>query len=1451
MVRTGQMKSISRLWRPSNLLFGACAVFANQVATPAFADPPTTKRLEGTLVTPSAAATFYGTDTTHTNGLASTPARSPEIKALARSLSRGGALTGDAFAQRVADYVRRNIEVEFRYGLGKGARGAVIDQSGTVFDQAQLMVEVLREGGLAATYQLGTITLDADQFGKWTGLVTSPIKASQAFTVNARSACQLLADGGIPATVNGALSCTELSSTINTTLNTVTLSHIWVLANGKAYDPAYKVSILGPGIDVPAAMGCGTAAAPTCGLDLETAALTLALQGTANGAPYIQNVNQTAVESYIQARAVQLQSVIESTDPTAAIEDVVGGAVIDIKQVVAGAASLPYPSSAQGSAWSGDIPNSYRVKFRVQFMGLDVSLYADEISGRRLRLATLARVDSLDRTTKVFLDGTEIASGTAVGSVQQVDRPIISIDHPMAGAGPLAGALLGSYGDTTISLAMGTDPRSLVQVINPPGIKYCYVVTGTTTCGNSYYAIRTLVLDVGSAGAARPDHFSKLLVDFKEEMIEPTMTGGSDLNALKKYRHPEAPSMAAKFLHQSDLAFRRIEALAGVKLEQFHAVGALFSESDPGDGQLRFNLSTSLASTHKSSITNDASAAFLTAAAAAAGLEGSVFQQQGDAFESSASVSMFKLANAQGYRFYNTNSSNIATVLASATNYIPAKAAVLTSLAAAGYEVILPSNAYVGAVNLSGGGTYTIIGGPELAMRSGEIAYLVSEEYKGGGAATTIDPVKNSVQSTTADSHSLKDKKYFGVDLASGTMNLSPPPDLIVGTADSALEFSRSYSSTSSAALQCNLILKQFAPELDHNDCRPIGLPTGSIVGGGWNHNLNMSAGWAGSGGEGLGKTSALRGARGIASLYALFDVNRLNTFQRKIATIFTTYSFLNSFVRNSVSIQAGGGSEFVRLPNGRFDPPPSARDQTLSLAGAPSDPGVLPNGSQIVRNYFSTEFTHTSGDGSVTVWRPAEAYGNPVPYADIGNYSAASIAANFSADKMQIYAPLTTSRGNGSKYTFNYLIHRDYLLGSSRKIVSSISGSLGHAVTLSYNNLSVSSNTGLVINNQTYIDGVARIGYVEDDTGRRVTVQCITLNNPAQGDPAASYYGFPLSGHRKVRFFYGCTGGVTDPVNGVSKYSYPSGDGTFAGSLYPDRVLKSWSTPLNVATPFLTWAYDPVLHVSSYTDISNKRTDVYTSTIADDRYRIGETKDPAGAIASTIFDENASALQVTDPLGRVTSNVYDSARRLLRTVFPEGNAVEYSYDMRGNKTRECSIPKDAVTWASMGALNEKTPRCNTSRTPVADLAMTTTYVEAANLRADQCVNMKTCNKPLFTIDPKGNRTDYTWSPTHGQLLTETKPTDPAGLRPLTTYDYTPFPGVDGATFYLLTSKIEKIDATNTTTTTYEYNTANKFVLKSQVVDSGGLALRTCFKFDATGNLISKTEPKAGLTSCP
>jgi len=64
------------------------------------------------------------------------------IAELARSLKNDPDL--------IYEYVRNNIEIVPIWGVQKGALGTLLDNQGTAFDQAQLMVSLLREAGYSA-----------------------------------------------------------------------------------------------------------------------------------------------------------------------------------------------------------------------------------------------------------------------------------------------------------------------------------------------------------------------------------------------------------------------------------------------------------------------------------------------------------------------------------------------------------------------------------------------------------------------------------------------------------------------------------------------------------------------------------------------------------------------------------------------------------------------------------------------------------------------------------------------------------------------------------------------------------------------------------------------------------------------------------------------------------------------------------------------------------------------------------------------------------------------------------------------------------------------------------------------------------------------------------------------------------------------------------------------------
>lgn len=154
------------------------------------------------------------------------------------------------------------------------------------------------------------------------------------------------------------------------------------------------------------------------------------------------------------------------------------------------------------------------------------------------------------------------------------------------------------------------------------------------------------------------------------------------------------------------------------------------------------------------------------------------------------------------------------------------------------------------------------------------------------------------------------------------------------------------------------------------------------------------------------------------------------------------------------------------------------------------------------------------------------------------------------------------------------------------------------------------------------------------------------------------------------------------------------------------------------------------------------------------------------------------------------------------------------------------------------------------------------------------CQNVRTCNKPIWTRDAKGNQTDYIYDPRHGGILTVTMPADINGVRPQTRYSYVQryawFINAGGQ-MVRSTDPIWKIAtqsicqkgaaaagggcviANDEVITAYDYGPdsgPNNLWLRGIVVTSGGISRRTCYNYDRFGNRISTTTPRAGLSSC-
>jgi RHS repeat-associated protein len=281
----------------------------------------------------------------------------------------------------IFECVHNNIEWLPTFGTQKGATGALIDGFGNSFDQADLMISLLRESGYTADFQIGELELSEVDAAAWLGT-----------DVNIFAASNLLADGGIP------------NEAFWTGTNWVLrLTHVWVKVNiggiDYVFDPARKSYVSTLGIDLDTAMGYS-----------ESTFLSQARSGATIAADYVQNIHRANLRSELDDYTLNLVSWLKSNKPNASIDDVLGGRTIVPISGAVRLTSLPYlrPGTTP-TAWSA-IPNSYKATLRVLYDTIDQTFFSADVHGKRLTLFFNA-----SHQAELRLDGSLIATSSAQG----------------------------------------------------------------------------------------------------------------------------------------------------------------------------------------------------------------------------------------------------------------------------------------------------------------------------------------------------------------------------------------------------------------------------------------------------------------------------------------------------------------------------------------------------------------------------------------------------------------------------------------------------------------------------------------------------------------------------------------------------------------------------------------------------------------------------------------------------------------------------------------------------------------------------------------------------------------------------------------------------------------------------------------------------------------------------
>lgn len=405
-----------------------------------FEDPP--------LLSPADALDYYLPGSSTFQSPTTSNDRDPRIERLA------DALNNDPW--RIYEFVRNSVQVTPQFGLQKGAFGVILDGYGNPFDQANLLVELLREAGYSASYEFGVIEIDGTQFRQWLGPTSE------------RDACMLLAAGGIPAIINGSSSTYCGNRLIAPdTVSTVQMLHIWVRSD---FGDGSGVRVLDPSMSqseyfarsalveaLPEASTYRNATPISTGTTTVGGVTIPSISFTGTPVTSLDGALDTAVGNFVDA--IQLPANMDQS-----LEEIAGGFrlqniyLFDPTHEPAQSTHPDLASGASTEVWAGDIPEILRarVTLDLRHRALQLDLQANppetppsvtvdlaDLVGRRIIIAPSGAASTI--TIGLYVDEGLLLSSSFTGcqncEVSGFGALVgISIDHPYA-----AGE--GSYSD--------------------------------------------------------------------------------------------------------------------------------------------------------------------------------------------------------------------------------------------------------------------------------------------------------------------------------------------------------------------------------------------------------------------------------------------------------------------------------------------------------------------------------------------------------------------------------------------------------------------------------------------------------------------------------------------------------------------------------------------------------------------------------------------------------------------------------------------------------------------------------------------------------------------------------------------------------------------------------------------------------------------------------------------
>ena len=1210
------------------VIFGACGVSTAQTQ-------PLEIRFRGSgtfsLAEAPASSSLVGehTQTKASDGSNVFPDSPPEIALIARGLGAQDFLDGkiekSEFVGDVYEYVLKNINTEFRFGLGKGGFGALVDQSGTASDQAHLMSLLLKEGGVIATFKYGVAEVSGSDFGRWTGFYYD-ITPSGDLLVNASAACLFLSKAGIPVEINGGFSrpC-DFSGDVNS----VSIGHVWVDVDGEIYDPSFKPKKIWGASALHGLMGCSDTSQCSLAADLKNIATQTADHFNRNGILSMKNVKKVQLEASLKSRAVNLITEIRALEASKQhrleVEDLVGGNQIDFSYLD------KYRSSFKpiyGDVFSSGLkfPDRFRTKvvFNETTAGqLGVKFYLDEIYGAHLSFYSNSGLKIYRRygTNDYLRTISKSARGGQI-TVEVNNRYTDQYSNYKP-----------TYVTDQINLRYLVEERS-------PEVYRSFPDQGTDFISRMHTRIGGPVVPVfmvGRATPARSAYFRGLISEIDSE--------GANVD--------EAEILPSLYFEQLTQATMLLEGITKTSIHNYGIFGwsdvrgsglynANFVGGEPtalpewGFTRQNLSLEQTLSAIPKNSGASNEIGLRMAFAYVANILESSILNQTQDQWGARSAISTFVDANAGGYEYTKATADNLEDILANlgriSTDWVKTNGEDYTKgegealVESQKDEMrfyfkpnsdsigILLNRSVVGDIDYRGVDDYNLLSPVAPIFSFGNNNKnnfsFVYGANKGAFSGGDVAKLNNIIETTVPKSI----ESIASVGLSDGSVSLSPQPDLVTGYGEYpfSLSFKRFYNSKRDNIANygfAKTIAGGQAPSFTEDDKNRL-LPSG------WTHNFDMSATITHEGHRALGTNNAVDAVSSLVSLYALTELLRDGgDFDAQVTSLFVANWFGDSLLKNGVVLKNGHSARsFLRLPDNTFNPVLGDTGK-LTVTGWPTQIDQFKKVRALTwENYQDVliqleELTREKTFYGSSTYKPQDC--NGYKYSGISGRCFKS--NKYYATKMSypngINLDLTYETVNFNGETMGGG-HNNYQTIAQRQRLSLVKNSLGRELNFTFNTYSVG-------------DDYTERATISDETGREVKI--FGKRSGAQAFGSEHKVALPNGD----TYLYGFDD-ITTPVevngNGLRvKYNSES---------YRLPPIKELFLPDDLENSVEVFEYNQLHQIIRKTDASGQSVEYALGGLGsmNEELTISRQTDGLGNTTKTHFDEDGRPIMIIEP---------------------------------------------------------------------------------------------------------------------------------------------------------------------------------------------------------------------------